>query len=74
MAGFPIKQVNVKVLPDFKVVPGGQSIGVKLNTVGVLVVGHHLVETEQGKQSPGETAGIQVGDAITHINGKKSKR
>ena len=23
--------------------PGGQSIGVKLNTLGVLVVGHHLV-------------------------------
>ena len=74
MAGFPIKQVNVKVLPDFKVVPGGQSIGVKLNTVGVLVVGHHLVETEQGKLSPGETAGIQVGDAITHINGKKIEK
>ncbi|MGG3955125.1 SpoIVB peptidase [Bhargavaea massiliensis] len=74
MAGFPIKQVNVKVLPDFKIVPGGQSIGVKLNTVGVLVVGHHLVETERGKQSPGEAAGIQVGDAITHINGKKIEK
>jgi stage IV sporulation protein B len=74
MAGFPVKQVNVKVLPDFKVVPGGQSIGVKLNTLGVLVVGHHLVETENGKQSPGEMAGIQVGDTITSINGKKIEK
>jgi len=71
LAGLPVKQVDVKVLPKYKIVPGGQSIGVKLNTLGVLVVGHHLVETENGKKSPGEIAGIQVGDIITAINGKK---
>jgi stage IV sporulation protein B len=71
LAGFPIKKVNVEVLKDFKVIPGGQSIGVKLNSLGVLVVGHHLVEGEHGKISPGETAGIKVGDIITEINGKK---
>ncbi len=49
LAGFPVKKVNVKVLKDFKVIPGGQSIGVKLNTIGVLVVGHHLIQTETGK-------------------------
>lgn len=70
-AGIPIKQVNVNVLKDFKVIPGGQSIGVKLNTVGVLVVGHHLVNTNDGKKSPGEKAGIRVGDIITQINGAK---
>ena len=36
LAGFPVKKVDVNVLKDFKVVPGGQSIGVKLNTLGVL--------------------------------------
>ncbi|WP_433743059.1 SpoIVB peptidase [Falsibacillus pallidus] len=70
-AGFPIKKVNVNVLKDYKVIPGGQSIGVKLNTLGVLVVGHHLVSTDKGKVSPGEKAGIQVGDIITEINGQK---
>lgn len=70
-AGIPIKQVDVNVLRDFKVIPGGQSIGVKLNTVGVLVVGHHLVNTHDGKKSPGEIAGIKVGDIITEINGAK---
>ncbi len=68
LAGLPIKKVNVNVIKDFKVIPGGQSIGVKLNTVGVLVVGHHQVNTEKGKVSPGELAGIKTGDMITKIN------
>ncbi|WP_110111554.1 SpoIVB peptidase [Bacillus sp. CGMCC 1.16541] len=68
-AGVPVKQVDVQVLSDFKVIPGGQSIGVKLNSRGVLVVGYHQVDTKEGKQSPGEIAGIQVGDMITKING-----
>ncbi len=54
-----------------KIYPGGQSIGVKIHTAGVLVVGHHLVETATGEQSPGEIAGIEVGDVITQINGTK---
>ena len=70
LAGLPIKKVDVNVLKNFKVIPGGQSIGVKLNTVGVLVVGHHQVTTMEGKVSPGEVAGIKVGDMITEINGK----
>ncbi len=74
LAGFPIKKVDVNVLKDFKVIPGGQSIGVKLNTVGVLVVGHHQVNTEEGKESPGEKAGIKVGDLITEINGKRIEK
>lgn len=67
---FPIKKMGVKALPELKVVPGGQSIGVKLNTLGVLVVGHHLVDTKKGQKSPGELADIQVGDIITKINGE----
>ncbi|WP_420489562.1 SpoIVB peptidase [Neobacillus niacini] len=73
-AGIPVKKVDVNVLKDFKVQPGGQSIGVKLNTVGVLVVGHHLVNTEDGKKSPGEIAGIKIGDIITEINGNKIEK
>ncbi|OLS41763.1 SpoIVB peptidase [Bacillus sp. MRMR6] len=73
-AGIPVKKVDVHVLKDFRVTPGGQSIGVKLNTVGVLVVGHHLVNTDDGKKSPGELAGIKVGDIITEINGKKIEK
>lgn len=71
LAGFPVKKVGVDVLPDFKVIPGGQSIGVKLNSLGVLVVGHHQINTAEGKKSPGEIAGVEVGDIITNINGTK---
>ncbi|WP_066060689.1 SpoIVB peptidase [Neobacillus soli] len=73
-AGIPIKKVDVHVLKDFRVIPGGQSIGVKLNTVGVLVVGHHLINTTTGKKSPGEISGIKIGDIITEINGSKIEK
>lgn len=74
LAGFPVKKVDVNVLKDFKVRPGGQSIGVKLNTVGVLVVGHHQVQADEGRVSPGELAGIKKGDIITEINGQQIEK
>ncbi|MCI3196593.1 SpoIVB peptidase [Bacillus sp. HU-1818] len=74
LAGFPIKKTKVQVLPDLKVVPGGQSIGVKLHSVGVLVVGFHQVNTEEGKKSPGESAGITAGDIIIEMNGQKIEK
>lgn len=74
VAGFPVKNIDVSVLPKIEVVPGGQSIGVKLNTEGVLIVGHHLIKTGQGEQSPGEEAGIEVGDMITKIDDQPIQR
>lgn len=65
----PFKTVKVDIVPDLKVVPGGQTIGVKVNSAGALVVGHHQVVDEAGnKQSPGEAAGLRLGDLITAIN------
>lgn len=66
----PLKTVKVNVIPDLKVIPGGQTIGVKVKSAGILVVGHHQVTDDKNqKSSPGEDAGIQVGDLITHLNG-----
>lgn len=65
----PFKTVKVDVVPDLRVVPGGQTIGVKVNSAGVLVVGHHQVVDEDGtKLSPGEEAGLRLGDLIVAIN------
>ncbi|WP_460322383.1 SpoIVB peptidase [Paenibacillus sp. YSY-4.3] len=69
----PLKPVKVNVIPDLKVIPGGQTIGVKVKSDGILVVGHHLVNTDKAKISPGEAAGIQPGDLITHLNGSRLK-
>ncbi|MEH7350565.1 SpoIVB peptidase [Gottfriedia acidiceleris] len=74
MNELPSKKVDVKVLNSLRIIPGGQSIGVKLNSVGVLVVGHHLVNTNSGQKSPGEIAGIKVGDMIIKMNGKQIEK
>ena len=65
----PIKSVSIKtVSSQIMVYPGGQPIGVKLNTKGVLVVALSDVETENGKiNSPAVISGIQIGDSILKI-------
>ncbi|MEC0176398.1 SpoIVB peptidase [Paenibacillus favisporus] len=66
----PFKTVQIHVVPGLKVIPGGQTIGVKVKSAGILVVGHHLVSVDADtKVSPGENAGIQLGDLMTHMNG-----
>ncbi|NBD22672.1 SpoIVB peptidase [Paenibacillus sp. T1] len=66
----PFKTVKVNVVPDLRVIPGGQTIGVKVKSAGIMVVGHHQVVSEKGtKVSPGETAKLQLGDLIVRING-----
>ncbi len=69
----PYKTVKVKVVPELKVIPGGQTIGVKVKSDGILVVGHHQINESSGKVSPGEQAGLKLGDLITHLNGIKLK-
>ncbi|TCZ77465.1 SpoIVB peptidase [Paenibacillus albiflavus] len=70
----PLKTVKVNVVPDLKVIPGGQTIGVKIKSAGILVVGHHLVNVGPNQRlSPGEESKVQVGDLITHINGHKMR-
>jgi stage IV sporulation protein B len=54
---------------EITVYPGGQPIGVKLNTKGVLVVALSDIEGVNGKTpSPAANAGVQIGDSIIKIN------
>lgn len=64
----PIKKITKLDRPHIDVVPGGQSIGVRLSAKGVLVVGFHLIETGEGESSPAEAAGIKKGDIIVKLN------
>jgi stage IV sporulation protein B len=67
---FPVKSVSVKPVPEISVYPGGVSVGVKLNTKGVLVVALSDIEIDNGKiSSPSANSGIMIGDNIVSING-----
>ena len=59
-----LKEITVNVIPKTKVVPIGKSIGMKLYTDGVLVVGMSEIE---GKK-PYQNSGIEEGDRIVEIN------
>lgn len=64
-----VKDVNIDVVPETKVVPLGTSIGMKLYTKGVLVVGMSEIETDDNKkEKPYENSGIEEGDSIIAIN------
>lgn len=64
---FPVKDISVNVIPKTKVVPIGASIGMKLYTDGVLVVGMSEIEGEE----PFKNSGIKEGDRILEINDNK---
>ena len=59
----------VQVVSERVLIPGGQSVGIKMNVKGVLVVGLEEIETADGIVSPGYAAGLQIGDIITKIDG-----
>ncbi|MBC2580338.1 SpoIVB peptidase [Clostridium sp. DJ247] len=66
----PVKSVSVKAVSNNTVLyPGGQPIGVKLSTKGVLVVALSDIKSDKGKlPSPAALAGIQIGDNIVKVN------
>lgn len=65
----PVKTVNLQSVPKIKLYPGGQPVGIKLSTKGVLIVGFSDINTLQGKiSSPAAKAGIQIGDSLIKVN------
>lgn len=65
----PVKEVNVEVIPELKLVPCGDVFGVKFFTKGVIVIGTTDVETADGFINPAERAGLAKSDIITEVNG-----
>ncbi|MCB8816485.1 SpoIVB peptidase [Desulfosporosinus sp. SRJS8] len=71
---FPLSSGEVEVMSPIKLIPGGQSIGVTLQTKGVMVVGQAPVVDKNGKNSfPAKEAGIQVGDILLKIENQEVK-
>ena len=65
----PVKEIDVNVLPRTTVVPLGNSVGMKLYTDGVLVVGMSEIKGEDNiSYKPYENSGIEEGDRIIKVN------
>lgn len=62
-----VKDIEVNTIPETTVIPLGNSVGLKLYTSGVLVVGM----TEVKGEKPYENSGIEEGDMIVKINEKE---
>ena len=62
-----VKNISITTIKKTKVVPLGNTIGLKLYSNGVLVIGMTEIE---GKK-PYENSGIEEGDLITYVNNKQ---
>lgn len=69
---FPLRSGEVEVMTPMKLLPGGQSIGVTLQTKGVMVVGQAPVVDKSGRKAfPAKEAGIEVGDILLKIDNQE---
>lgn len=65
------RQVTAEAQEPLRVVPGGNLLGLKMNTDGILVVGlSHVIDKQSQKSTPLESAGIDIGDQIITLNGE----
>ena len=68
--GVPVREVTLDVLPGMEVIPWGMTVGVRINTNGVMVLGTGLViDTEGNKHNPSDGK-LRAGDLILSANGK----
>lgn len=65
----PLKSLEVQKIKDLEVYPGGNPVGVRVNSEGVLIVGYSDVEVNNRKEeSPGKSGGLEIGDVILKVN------
>ena len=58
--------INVLAYSNF-IIPGGENVGIEVNSNGVLVVGFYEVD----KKNIAKDSGFQIGDRIIKVNGSK---
>ena len=68
----PVKDVSLQVEEPKQVIVGGQTVGVKLMTKGVLVIGFSSMKSDDGARTmPAKDAGLKEGDVIVSANGNE---
>jgi stage IV sporulation protein B len=65
----PVKDVTISVLPEKTLIPGGHSVGIRMDVSGVLIVGLEEIKTKEGSVNPGLKAGLQIGDSVLSCDG-----
>lgn len=67
--GITVKNINLNVKPQVYVIPSGKTVGIRLDTDGVLVLGTGQVDMGNGEfEEPAENI-LKSGDLITKVNG-----
>ena len=65
----PLKSMAIESIPPRRVVVGGHSIGVLLQSRGIMVVGFAPIVNSQGqKLYPAREQGVEIGDLILKVN------
>ena len=68
----PLKSLEVQKIKDLELYPGGNPVGVRVNSEGVLIVGYSDIEVNNKKEeSPGKACGLEIGDIILKVNGEE---
>ncbi|MDR2648792.1 MAG: SpoIVB peptidase [Clostridiales bacterium] len=68
--GFPIKRVTLDIMPELEIVPCGLTVGVEINTDGVMVLGTGAVKMEDGSAYSPSEGKLESGDLILDVNGQ----
>lgn len=67
----PVKSMEVEVLSEQKVIPGGKTVGIKLFTKGLMCVGTEKLTGEDGAVVDAEAqADLRMADVILKANGE----
>ncbi len=65
----PLKSISIESVPPRRVVVGGHSIGVLLQSRGIMVVGFAPIVDSQGqKLYPAREQGVEIGDLVLKVN------
>lgn len=67
---FDYKSIHIEVMEDTELIPSGQSIGIYLESDGILVVGTSAITDEKGELNNPCGELLKSGDYIIAVNGK----